>query len=55
MLIAYVKHNDGKFDYINGIAKRKHIIVDNINNIGKETPYVDGASVLGIEGADLKI
>jgi len=45
-----VRHNDNKFDYDNeGIAHRKHIIVNRIRYIGKESNNIDEASVLGID------
>lgn len=50
VLRNYVRHDDGKFDYINGIAKRKHITVNSINYIGKETPFLDEVEILGIQG-----
>ena len=31
-LIQYVRHNDNKFEYVNGIAHRKHIIADRIRS-----------------------
>jgi len=43
-LKQYVKHNDNKFDYDNqGIAHRKHIIVNRIRHIGKESNNLDEA------------
>jgi len=46
----YVIHNDNKFNYNNeGIAHRKHIIVNRIRYIGKESNNLDEASVLGID------
>jgi len=37
-----VKHNDNKFDYDNqGIAHRKHIIVNRIRYIDKESNNLD--------------
>ena len=36
VLTQYVRHNDNKFDYDNqGIAHRKHIVVNRIIYIGK--------------------
>jgi len=41
-LKTYARHNDNKFDYDNeGIAHRKHIIVDNIRYIGKESNNIN--------------
>jgi len=38
ILTKYVRHNDNKFDYDNeGIAYRKHIVVNLISYIGKES------------------
>jgi len=50
VLAQYVRHSDNKFDYDNeGIGHRKHIIVDKIRYIGKESNNLDEASVLGID------
>ena len=54
-LIAYMKHDDGKFDYINGIAERKHITVDDVRYLGKEISYLDESMILGIKGIDEEI
>jgi len=48
--INYVNNNDHKFDYDSDrIAHRKHIIVDRIKYIGKESNNLDEVSVLSIE------
>ena len=49
VLTAYVRHNDNKFDYVDGIAHRKHIIADRIRYIGKETNNLDETMVTGID------
>jgi len=50
VLTQYVRHNDNKFDYDNqGIAHRKHIVVNRIRYIGKESNNLDEASVFGID------
>ena len=49
VLTAYVRHNDNKLDYVHGIAHRKHIIVDRIRYIGKETNDLDETMVTGID------
>jgi len=50
VLAQYVRHSDNKFDYDNeGIGHRKHIIVDKIRYIGKESNNLDEASVFGID------
>jgi len=52
VLTQYVMHNDNKFDYDNqGIAHRKHIIVDKIRYIGKETNNLEDNSN-GLEEPD---
>jgi len=52
VLMSYVTHNDKKFDYDReGIAHRKHIIVDRIRCIGKESNNLDD-NLSGIEGPD---
>ena len=45
ILPAHDKYDDGKFDYINGIAQRKQELVDNINFIWKERQLLDEAMV----------
>jgi len=53
VLTSYVRHSDNKFDYDNqGIAHRKHIIVDRIRYIGKESNNLDEASVIGMKKDD---
>ena len=49
VLTAYVRHNNNKFDYINEIAHRKHIIVDRIRYIGKESNNLDEVNVIGVQ------
>jgi hypothetical protein len=52
VLTQYVRHNDNKFDYDSeGIAHRKHIIVDRIRYIGKESNNLDD-NLSGIEKPD---
>ena len=42
VLTQYVRHNDNKFDYDNqGIAHKKHIFVNRIRYIGKESNNLD--------------
>jgi hypothetical protein len=49
VLTQYVRHDDHKFDYDSeGIAHRKHIIVDKIRYIGKESNNLDD-NLTGIE------
>ncbi|MEM3313661.1 MAG: hypothetical protein QXT48_04740, partial [Thermoplasmatales archaeon] len=49
VLIQYVMHNDNKFDYIDHIAQRKHIIADKIRYIGKESNNIDESMILGLD------
>jgi len=50
ILTKYVRHSDNKFDYDNkGIAHRKHIVVNRIRYIGKESNNLEEASVFGID------
>jgi hypothetical protein len=49
VLIRYVRHNDHKFDYVEGIAQRKHIVVDRIRYIGKESNNIDESMVFGLD------
>lgn len=41
-------HNDHKFNYVDGIAHRKHIVIDRIRHIGKESNNLDETSIIGI-------
>ena len=49
VLTQYVMHNDNKFDYVDKIAHRKHVIADRIRYIGKESNNLDEVSVFGID------
>jgi len=50
VLTQYVRHSDNKFYYDNqGIAHRKHIVVNRIRYIGKESNNLEEASVFGID------
>jgi len=50
ILTKYVRHNDNKFDYDKeGIAHRKHIVVNRIRYIGKESNNIDESYVFGID------
>jgi len=50
VLTKYVRHDDNKFDYDKeGIAHRKHIIVNRIRYIGKESNNLEEASIFGID------
>jgi len=52
ILTKYVRHCDYKFDYDNqGIAHRKHIVVNRIRYIGKESNNLED-NQLGIEEPD---
>jgi hypothetical protein len=51
VLTAYIRHNDNKFDYIDHVAHRKHIIADRIRFIGKESNNLD-ENLTGIEGPE---
>ena len=48
MLTAYVRHNDNKFDYVDNKAQRKHVFVDRIRYLGKESNNIDEVSVFGV-------
>jgi len=52
ILTKYVRHNDNKFDYDNeGIAHRKHTVVNRIRYIGKESNNIQDI-VTGIAELD---
>jgi len=53
IIMSYMIHNDNKFDYDHeGIAHRKHIIVEKIRYIGKESNNLDEASIIGVNKDD---
>ena len=41
--------NDHKFDYIDSIAKREHIIIDRIRYISKESNNLDEVNIYSVE------
>jgi hypothetical protein len=45
-------HDDHKFDYIDNIAVRKHLIADSIRYIGKESNNLDEPEVIGLNKED---
>ena len=49
ILTRYVRHNDHKFEYIDGIAHRKHIIADRVRYIGKESNNLEEVNIFGVE------
>ncbi|MEM3431484.1 MAG: hypothetical protein QW783_02990, partial [Candidatus Micrarchaeia archaeon] len=49
ILTQYIRHNDNKFDYIDNTAQRKHIIVDRVRYIGKESNNLEETIVLGLD------
>ncbi len=49
VLTEYIKHNNNKFNYIEGIAHRKHIVANRIRYIGKESNNIDEVNVFGID------
>lgn len=49
VLSSYVRHDDHKFDYVDGIAHRKHIVINRIRYIGKESNNLDESLVIGID------
>jgi len=52
ILTKYVMHNDNKFDYDNqGIAHRKHIVVNRIRYMSKESNNLED-NLTGIEETD---
>jgi len=52
ILTKYVRHNDNKFDYDKeGIAHRKHIVVNRIRYIGKESNNLED-NLNGLEDPD---
>ena len=49
VLIQYIRHSDDKFDYIDGIAERKHIVMDKVRYIGKESNNLDEVNTFGVQ------
>ena len=46
VMVSYVRHDDHKFDYIDCFAQRKHITIDRIRYIGKESNNLDEVTAL---------
>jgi len=52
VLTQYIRHNDNKFDYDHeGIAQRKHIVINKIRYIGKESNNLED-NLNGLEDPD---
>jgi hypothetical protein len=52
VLTKYVRHNDNKFDYDKeGIAHRKHIVINQIRYVGKESNNIED-NLAGVEKPD---
>ncbi|MEM3290574.1 MAG: hypothetical protein QW046_03570 [Candidatus Micrarchaeaceae archaeon] len=49
VLAQYVRHNDNKFVYIDGLAHRKHIVVGHVRYKGKESNNLEESMILGID------
>ncbi|PYB68472.1 hypothetical protein DMB44_03790 [Thermoplasma sp. Kam2015] len=49
VLAQYVRYDDHKFDYIDNITVKKHIIAGRIRYIGKETNNLDEVEITGLD------
>ncbi|EQD28704.1 hypothetical protein B2A_14805, partial [mine drainage metagenome] len=47
VLTSYVRHDDCKFDYVDNTAIRKHIDMDRVRYIGKESNNLEEVSYTG--------
>ncbi len=47
-LVAYIDHDDGKYDGKIGELQRKHIAIDGIIHIGKESNNLEESEVIGV-------
>ena len=54
-LSAYLDHNDGKYEGGIGELRRKHIIIDGIEHIGKESNNLEESEVIGVSDNDYVI
>jgi len=41
-------YHDGKFNYVDGTAARKHITVDKVRYNGKETNIIEETAITGL-------
>ena len=54
-LFGYMDHNDGKYDGNIGELRRKQIIINDIEHIGKESNNLEESEVLGVSDDDYVI
>jgi hypothetical protein len=51
-LFAYADHNDGKYDGKLGELKRKQVVINDIEHIGKESNNLEESEVIGVSDND---
>lgn len=49
---SYVNHPEAKFDGDVGVLKRKHVTVNSVTHIGKESNNLEQVEILGVEESD---
>ena len=54
-LFGYMDHNDGKYEGDMGELRRKQIIINDIEHIGKESNNLEESEVLGVSDNDYVI
>ena len=54
-LFGYMDHNDGKYDGDIGELKRKQIVINDIEHIGKESNNLEESEVIGVSDNDYVI
>ncbi|MDE1825337.1 MAG: hypothetical protein KGH61_01675 [Candidatus Micrarchaeota archaeon] len=51
-LFAYANHNDNKYDGAIGELRRKQIVINDIEHIGKESNNIEESEVIGVSDSD---
>ena len=54
-LFSYMNHNDGKYDGDIGELRRKQIVINDIEHIGKESNNLEESEVIGVSNNDYVI
>jgi len=55
MFFDYINHKEEKYDGDNGVLRRKHVIIDNIEYIGKESNNLEETEITGVSDNDIVI
>ena len=55
LFFDYVNHSEKKYDGDNGLLRRKHVVIDNVEYIGKESNNLEKTGMIGVSDNDYVI